>query len=634
MDKKTGFSKSQKTVIISLMIVVVLLLTSYVVFGLGNNTRTVMMYIVGSNLESDAGIVSADLAALDVNKIDLENTNVLIYTGGTKKWHNFIRNDENAIYLLTKKGFKKIESHEKKNMGDPDTFSNFLTYAYKNYKADKYDLIMYDHGGAIHGAVYDDFTGDNLDLYDFSKALSDSPFSSKNKMETVIFRTCLNGTVEVGSVFSKYAKYLVASEEVTWGSSNGNVLGFLNNVSNKDDGVKFGSKFIDQYAYQMSVIDPLDTKVITYALIDLSKIQNVIDNLNTYIDKVDIKNNYINISTLRSNSYQYGGNQEDYDMIDLYDFVSNSKSYYSDNDKTQKLLKSIDEAVIYNKTNTNNSHGLSVYFPYKGKVEVKKMFLELYNRMNKFKNYGAFINKFEAIKDEGKSFSFSFNTNKTSYSKGEVTLKLTEEQKKNYANSVYMIFKKDPELKDYYEIIYSSDDTVYKDGEITTKITNNLMKISDKSAPSQKAEFIPSFRRVHRSNKTHTLNAILYDQDKTAVNEFVLRATISITEKDGEPVFSTVIRNSDDTKLDGMLLNIKDFEILQFPKTRVKLFDKNKKLIKGNWETSSEKVLYEIKTKDIKLNKANLDDNGEYYCLFRIFDNNNNDYYSNLIKIK
>ena len=42
---------SQKIVIISLMIIIVILLWGYIAFGKTSNTRTIMMYIVGSDFE-------------------------------------------------------------------------------------------------------------------------------------------------------------------------------------------------------------------------------------------------------------------------------------------------------------------------------------------------------------------------------------------------------------------------------------------------------------------------------------------------------------------------------------------------------------------------------------------------------
>ena len=130
-----------------------------------------MIYMSPSNLEYDSGIASADLEAIDGSKVDLDNVNVLVYTGGTKRWKNsYVKNTENAIFKLTKDGFEKIETFDKLNLGDAETLYSFLDYGYKNFKTDEYDLILYNHGAATQGAIIDDFNSDMLTLDEFDKA--------------------------------------------------------------------------------------------------------------------------------------------------------------------------------------------------------------------------------------------------------------------------------------------------------------------------------------------------------------------------------------------------------------------------------------------------------------------------------
>ena len=161
------------------------------------DTRTIMIYMSGNDLETDVALGTVDLKSFDPARIDLTKTNVILYTGGTKKWHNFVSNDGNAIYKLTKDGFQLLEQYDKLSMGKPETLSYFLNYAYDNFKTTKYVLVLYNHGAGSYGAIGDEITKDMLSLDDFSTALKNSPFNSDNKLEGVIFRTCLNGTVEV-----------------------------------------------------------------------------------------------------------------------------------------------------------------------------------------------------------------------------------------------------------------------------------------------------------------------------------------------------------------------------------------------------------------------------------------------------
>lgn len=64
-------------------------------------------------------------------------------------------------------------------MGNPNTLVDFINYAYKNYKAEKYSLILWDHGGGpIYGYGYDEYNKlDSLTLIELKDALEHSPFS-------------------------------------------------------------------------------------------------------------------------------------------------------------------------------------------------------------------------------------------------------------------------------------------------------------------------------------------------------------------------------------------------------------------------------------------------------------------------
>ena len=67
----------------------------------GDKTRTIMIYMSGSDLESKAGAATSDINAIIPNEVDLSSLNIILYTGGSTTWHNdLIENNENAIYEL------------------------------------------------------------------------------------------------------------------------------------------------------------------------------------------------------------------------------------------------------------------------------------------------------------------------------------------------------------------------------------------------------------------------------------------------------------------------------------------------------------------------------------------------------
>ena len=230
------------------------------------NSRTMMIYLDGSDLETRGGLATVELESIVPSSVDLDNINVLVYTGGSAKWHNsYISSNENAIYKLTSTGLEKIESYSKKSVGNPNTLTEFLNYSYNNYKADNYDLFLWDHGAGVTGGLFDEqFSSDMIDISEFRDALNKSPFNKNNKLETVIFMTCLNGNLEMANLFSDYANYFVASEEISYSSTDYGSFGFISKIAKSSYGNEIGKAYVDEYkevvkSVQKSSYDKIDS---------------------------------------------------------------------------------------------------------------------------------------------------------------------------------------------------------------------------------------------------------------------------------------------------------------------------------------------------------------------------------------
>lgn len=594
-------------------------------------TRTVMIYMVGSNLESDNAIATSDINSIKPSEVDLENVNVLLYTGGTTKWHNFVSNDENAIYELTDNGFEKVKTYSKQNMGSYNTFETFLNYAYDNYVTEKYDLIIYDHGGAIDGAVWDDFTSDNLSLVDFKTALNASPFNENNKLEVVLFRTCLNGTIEVADTFDEYAEYLVASSEVTLGSSLTPVLGFLNEIEATDTAVEFGEKFIDEYQGQMNRLDPYGEIGQMYAIVDLSKTGKVVEELEDFIQEIDLDLHYADVVRARSGMFQFAYtyfDQSSYDMVDLYELIEVLSPYSNVN--SAEVLSAIDEAVIYNWSTIGDTHGLSVYFPYNGEKNVQTYFLNIYDDIDFNDTYFDFITDFSILSRSNQNSSFS-NTllveSETKVKGTEFELKLTEEQTRDYAKSGYIIFHKEDD--NYYTPIYSSDDTILnEDGTLSTNISNNLIKVYD----DEDETYVQLVERIVDGKKTYYGDVILSYYSSDDMSEWKThRATVYYDHKDNDVSVSNIVLKGDE-QIDGTVANLEDYDTIQFWNFRYKILDDNGEYTE-DWESSATQYGHEFYTdKELWFKRSTLDE-GDYYCVFVVKDIYGNVYYSKLLSV-
>lgn len=640
-----SLTKIQKAIILSLLLIIIGILL-FLIFTSNNksnskgnnnsinngnnNSKTVMIYIAGNDLESQNYIATGDFSVIKPSNIDLTKINVVMYTGGTKKWHNFISNGENGIYELKQEGFKKVKSFDQKNMGDANTLSEFLNYTYENYPADSYDMIFYGHGSGIKGSTLDEFTQDDLSLEDFSIGFGNSPFKNK-KLDVVIFRSCLNGTLEFATVFKDYAKYMVASEEVSLGHPYFSVFNFMNNIDVNDEGFEFGKKFVDGYQDFLSNLLIDNTSAVTYSIVDLSKVQGIIDSLNEFISKIDLNTYYSSIANARSNLFQYGTDTKDFDTVDLYTMVKN----ISDITKVDgsKVLKSIDNAIVYNKTNEESSKGLSIYFPYNGSEYGIALQLDgIYPKITSLKDYGNFIAKFNNMKSSQKSFAFSFSKKDmtASESTNEATLKLTDEQKSVFSSASFLLFRRVKDHPNYYTPLLSSNNVTLNDNVLTSNISNNLIKWYDVDDGIEKAEYITIVEDVRGNIRSISVAGLISGIIET--DEILNQVNIEIGEENGNLFFKNAKLRSRNERVNGIYVDIDSAEYISILTGRYKILDSKGKYTK-DWESSPTIIGFEMKPKNVRLIKSGLDKNEEYYCLFSIRDINNNVYYSDLIKV-
>lgn len=630
-----------KYLIIGLLSVIIILLTIFIVFNNCDNknnvesllphTRTIMIYLEGSNLESENRIASSDLDSIDPNVMDLENTKLYIYTGGTKLWHNFISNNENAIYEFTENGFNKVKTYPKSNMGDPTNLSTFINYVYDTSKTDYYDLVLYDHGGGIDGAIYDDFTSDNLKVNEFTTALKNTKFNSNNKLETVLFRTCLNGTIEVANAFKDYASYLIASEEVTLGSEYTPVLKYINNIKSTDSAIDYGKHFIDSYKEQIESLASLgENKIQTYSIIDLSKLNKLNEEFDDYIKTVNLSNNFPNIVRIRSGLFQYAGTtfgQYDYNTVDMMSLINELKPYGGNQ---TKLINAFNDTVIYNWTNGGDSHGLSIFFPYTGKSEIRNQFLKVYKTFDYSPSYSDFITDFNTTRLTNKVTSFSKSNlieNKSDIkTSGEFTLELTDEQLNDYAESLYIIFRKGSDGK--YTIVYSSNNTEVSGNKLITHTENNMIKIDDVESGGF---YLPLVERTSGGKTTRSFSGLLENFDEGLVMK---NATWYIDyDKDGNPyIVDAIINSKSEEGASGVIANLDDYTIYGVISSHYNIFDKNGNY-SPNWDNEGIIQGYEIEKENFKMTKASTFGSDDFYCVFKIYDIYGNSYYSKVLKM-
>lgn len=97
------------------------------------------------------------------------------------------------------------------NMGSPDTLTNFINWGIENYPAEKYFLILADHGSGWNGGVCGDYTSENIDIS--TRQMQEALDNAAGKITILGIDTCLEGYLEIAyQVRNSGPKIMIASQ--------------------------------------------------------------------------------------------------------------------------------------------------------------------------------------------------------------------------------------------------------------------------------------------------------------------------------------------------------------------------------------------------------------------------------------
>lgn len=120
--------------------------------------HTIMVYMVGSDLETNYGAASLDLVEMMESGLNTEKANLVVYAGGAQRWKLGLPSDVNSVLTLTPAGtdFEFYGTTQAAiNTGDPNALVDFLDLCAAEFPAENYSLIFWDHGGgAVSGFGY------------------------------------------------------------------------------------------------------------------------------------------------------------------------------------------------------------------------------------------------------------------------------------------------------------------------------------------------------------------------------------------------------------------------------------------------------------------------------------------------
>ncbi len=362
--------------------------------GNGKDVVTVMVYICGSDLESENGMATADLNEMLHANLDDDHVNVIVETGGAKKWNNSVVSAKtNQRYRVTSKGLQVLDRDVgKRSMIDPNTLVDFIQFCAKNYPANRNMLILWDHGGgSISGYGYDQNYSGTMTLDKINSALNKGGV----KFDFIGFDACLMGTFETAVVTEPYADYLIASEEAEPGCGwyYTNWLGKLS--QNPSIGtVELSKTLIDDFNNVCKKNYPGCNT--TLSIVDLAEFAGTVPEpfnafsgeLSDLLDASDYKQ----VADARADAREFGTTAKA-NHIDLIDFASKLNS-----SKANALTKVLKSCIKYNRTSVSmkNSNGLSIYFPYSSFKSMNSA-VAIYDSIGMDADYARCIKSFASL---------------------------------------------------------------------------------------------------------------------------------------------------------------------------------------------------------------------------------------------
>ncbi len=362
---------------------------------------TVMVYMCGTDLESKSGLATTDLQEMASATLN-DNISIILETGGASQWQNsVIKSSTNERFRIKQGGLETLDANVGKlSMVDPDTLASFIQFSAKNYPADRYILVLWDHGGgSLTGYGYDElFPSGSMSIDEIDEALK----SGGVKFDIIGFDACLMATMETALVAEQYADYLIASEAVEPGTG-WYYTNWLSELSADPsiDSLDLGKLIIDDYIKMSGT-----SSQTTLSLTDLAELSGTAPSAFTAFasstKELIAGDGFNDVATARSGSRDFSTSSK-INQIDLIHFAENL-----DTTESNELASVLRGAVKYNRNSTSISHanGLSIYFPYQSMSKVSTA-IQTYSAIGMDTSYSDCIRSFASVAAGGQVSSGS-----------------------------------------------------------------------------------------------------------------------------------------------------------------------------------------------------------------------------------
>ncbi len=380
----------------------------------GTDTATVLVLMNGSDLESDYQEATADIAEM-VRAQKSDRVNILIETVGTKKWastfgisarHTQRWRVANGTLALVDDSLPQLDTTV------PSTLSDFIRWGAANYPADRYILILWDHGGGpVYGFGYDEYQpySSTLTIDEMQTALRDGGVY----FDVIGMDSCLMSSLEVCCALYDYCDYTILSEDFEPGCGWA-YTGWLNALC-ADPAIEtpaLGKTLIDD-SVRYSESHKNEDGGMTLALIDQSHIKRLYPAWVEFAyanEEALLDANYSQLrqSTGRAHPlvksvgdwFSQESTLEDYCVTDILSVAQNI-----DSEESAALVAALRECIVYYNATSDETTltGISVTLPYGDRdfyTELKRVF----RNAGFDEDYIKWLERFTAVETSSDAF--------------------------------------------------------------------------------------------------------------------------------------------------------------------------------------------------------------------------------------
>ena len=337
-------------------------------WGLCEKSATLLLYMSGNDLESAA---CAEIQELMEGEY-ADEFNICVWAGGSNNWggeFGFENGQLNQV-VVGNEEFLEQNTAGKVSVGKPETLSDFIVSSIREYPADRYFLMLYDHGsGPAGGMLFDGvFRYEHIGMSGLHKALVQAQQQLGDlSFDIISVHACLMGTVELLAACQDFADYIVCSEELVLAGSLKNTF-LLSSLQENPDipSSVLATAWLDAYSeeagheYQLSAFDMHQT-------------QPLIESINTLLERMaqrmdestllELMRSRAGMRDLSDESQENAANEDIlWDTVDLYPFLAAFAPY--EPELTDRIPDLLSNALIGNVPGRDkNVSGIGILFP-------------------------------------------------------------------------------------------------------------------------------------------------------------------------------------------------------------------------------------------------------------------------------